>query len=137
METKHVSDDLAMILERGGWLYFFKKSGVGWRRRAFFTVPIVCLLHQCPTRLFVGTSKWAFSSCRYQNGAVTDTLYLLRSPTCLEMWDPWIARASGEFRSGNIPLNVGLPAHFQVEQIAATGPFLAIAGKFSGLQMVA
>ena len=137
MTTTRVIDDLTMIVERGGLLYRFETDGVAWQRREFFTVPIVRKLRQCPTRLLVGTSKWAFSSCRYQNGAVTDTLYLLRSPTCLEMWDPWLVRASGEWWNGKIPLNVGLPANFHVKQIAATGPFLAIAGTLSGRQTVA
>jgi len=126
-----------MIIHRDGWLYRFEAMDSSWKRVAFFTMPIAQNLRPCPTRLFVGTSAWAFSSCRYENGAVTDTVYLLRSPTCLEMWDPWLVRGSGEWRDGKLPQNVGLPDGFKVAQVAAAGPYLAIVGTVAGRKTVA
>ena len=136
MDTR-VVDDRAMLLHRDGWLYRFEATDSGWTRVAFFTMPIARNLRTCPTRLFVGTSAWAFSSCRYANGAVTDTVYLLRSPTCLEMWDPWLVRGSGEWRAGKLPQNVGLPDEFKVAQVAAAGPYVAIVGTVVGRKTVA
>ena len=131
------TDDLVSTIQRDGWLYRFEAVGTSWKRIAFFTMPIAKYLRKCPTRLFVGKSEWAFSSCRYQNGALTDTFYLLRSPTCLEMWDPLHVRSSGEWMNGKLPLNVGLPSGFHVVHVAAAGPYLAIAGTVSGRETVA
>lgn len=135
---KVVIDDQAAIVEWDGWLYRYETSAdrTGWTRVAFFTMPIMRRVRRCPTRLFVGSARWAFSSCRYTNGAVTDTVYLRRSPTRIEAWDPWLVRSSGQWWRGKLPLVVGVPPDFHIEQLAAAGPILALYGKQRGRRMV-
>jgi hypothetical protein len=139
---KVVVDDLAAVVEWDGWLYRYEttsdseRAGGGWRRVAFFTNPLLRRFRPCPTRLFVGRVRWAFSSCRYTNGAVTDTIFLRRGPTHIEAWDPWLVRSSGQWWQGKLPIVVGVPPDFRIEQIAASGPFLAIYGVMSGQRMV-
>lgn len=135
---KVVTDDLATLVEWAGWLYRYETTTdrTRWRRVAFFTMPIMRHFRRCPTRLMVDRTPWAFCSCRYTNGAVTDTVFLLRNPTRIEAWDPWLQRASGEWWRGKLPLVVGIPPDLAIEQIAAAGPLLAVYGELRGRRTV-